>query len=143
MSRGVIKQLFRAGSADLAKSINSCQTTVSCTYITVSRSTDPAFHLQPLPTPSSTRLSFVGLLVAMSADIAMHSDHHHNDERDPSSAVNGHAVPKDQDCDMSEDDVPLVRDSIYYYFILFSPRLILLLSPNLLERTPRRLPLEN
>ena len=78
----------------------------------------------------------------MSTDVAMHSDHHHNDERDQSSAANGHVVSKDQDCDMSEDDVPLVRDPILYYFILISTQLIFLLSLNLLEKMPRRLPLE-
>jgi hypothetical protein len=49
----------------------------------------------------------------MSADVDMHSDDHHDDGREQRSAMNGHAVPKD--CDMSDDDVPLVCKS---YFVL-------------------------
>lgn len=47
----------------------------------------------------------------MLADVAIRSDDYHNDGREQIPAMNGHGEPKDQDCDMSDDDVPLVRNS--------------------------------
>lgn len=62
----------------------------------------------------------------MSGDVAMHSEDYHNDGREQTSAINGHAVPKDQDCDMSDDDVPLVSNS-YFIRDTFPPDLPFLL----------------
>jgi hypothetical protein len=105
--------MFRAGSIDSAILIDSYQDTVSYTYITLSLWKDTSNTLPTTPQTPACRLLF--LLIVMSADVAMHSDDYHNDGREQHPLMNGHAVPKDQDYDMSDDDVPLVGNSSYFF----------------------------